>query len=137
MVQREVAERMISPPGSKSYGAMSVAVQFRAEPKIIFDVPPNAFLPRPEVTSSVVVCDVRKSPVEVSDEKFFVKVVRGAFNQRRKTLYNSLAGAGFLKEKIFKAFEAANIQAERRAETLSIEEFARLADELKKVSAND
>jgi 16S rRNA (adenine1518-N6/adenine1519-N6)-dimethyltransferase len=123
MIQREVAERMTATPGSKIYGALSVAVQFRAEPQIAFEVPPECFLPSPEVTSAVVVCDVRKPPFEVRDENFFIKVVRSAFAQRRKTLINSLTGAGFSKEKIL----ASGIDVKRRAETLSLEEFAKLA----------
>ncbi len=130
MVQREVAERMTAAPGSKIYGAMSVAVQFRADVKVAFDVPPEKFLPRPEVTSSVVICDVRESPLKISDEEFFIKVVRAAFGQRRKTLLNSLIGAGFNREKISAALGVAEISADRRAETLSIAEFARLAENL-------
>lgn len=126
MVQREVAERMTAAPGSKIYGALSVAVQFRSEARIAFDVPPESFLPSPEVTSSVVVCDVRKPPFEV-DEEFFTKVVRAAFAQRRKTLANSLA-ATFERGKISSALKSAEIDATRRAETLSLEEFARLAN---------
>ena len=124
MVQREVAERMTAAPGSKIYGALSVAVQFRSEPRIAFEVPPKSFLPPPEVTSAVVVCDVRKPPVEV-DEEFFFKVVRTAFSQRRKTLLNSLAVFG--REKIL----SSGIDASRRAETLSLEEFATLCRHLK------
>ncbi len=131
MVQREVAERMISPPNSKAYGALSIAVQFRSDVKIAFDVLPESFLPRPEVTSSVVVCEIKKSPLEISDEDFFIKVVRASFGQRRKTLVNSLAGAGFRREKILSALNAAEILPERRAETLSIAEFAILAENLK------
>ena len=127
MVQREVAERMTAAPGSKIYGALSVAVQFRAEPHIAFEVPPKSFLPPPEVTSAVVVCNVRKLPFEVVDEDFFVKVVRSAFAQRRKTLLNSLTGAGFNREKIL----ASGIDTSRRAETLSLEEFANLAAKLR------
>ena len=125
MVQREVAERMTAAPGSKIYGALSVAVQFRSEARIAFDVPPESFLPSPEVTSSVVVCDVRKPPFEV-DEDFFFKVVRTAFAQRRKTLLNSLASFG--REKLL----ASGIDVKRRAETLSLEEFAALATALQK-----
>ena len=124
MVQREVAERMTAAPGSKIYGALSVAVQFRANARIAFDVPPENFLPPPEVTSSVVVCDVRKPPVDV-DEEFFFRVVRTAFAQRRKTLLNSLASFG--KEKV----SASGIDVTRRAETLSLEEFAKLAEALR------
>ena len=126
MVQKEVAERMIAAPGSKSYGAMTVAVQFRADVRIAFDVPPECFIPRPEVTSSVVVCDIRESPFKV-DETFFTKVVRAAFGQRRKTLINSLIGAGFQRDAVAKALEVAGIEPARRAETLTLEEFAKLA----------
>ena len=126
MVQREVAERMTAAPGSKIYGALSVAVQFRSEARIAFEVPPESFLPPPEVTSAVVVCDVRKPPFEV-DEDFFIKVVRSAFAQRRKTLLNSLSRAGFDKEKIL----ASGIDTSRRAETLSLEEFAKLSNFLR------
>ena len=124
MVQREVAERMTAAPGSKIYGALSVAVQFRSEARIAFEVPPESFLPPPEVTSAVVICDVRKPPFEVRDEDFFIRVVRSAFAQRRKTLLNSLIGAGFNREKIL----ASGIDATRRAETLSLEEFAQLSN---------
>ena len=127
MVQREVAERMTAAPGSKIYGALSVAVQFRSDARIAFDVPPTAFLPRPEVTSSVVVCDVKETDLKVADEDFFIKVVRAAFGQRRKTLLNSLTGAGFQREVILKSLDAAEISPSRRAETLSLEEFAKLA----------
>ena len=130
MVQKEVAERMTAAPNSKIYGAMSVAVQFRAEVKVAFEVPPSAFLPRPEVTSAVVVCDVRESPFKVVDEEFFIKVVRAAFGQRRKTLINSLAGAGFQREKILTALDVAKISANLRAENLSIADFANLANAL-------
>lgn len=130
MVQKEVAERMTAAPNSKIYGAMSVAVQFRAEVKVAFEVPPSAFLPRPEVTSAVVVCDVRESPFKVVDEEFFIKVVRASFGQRRKTLINSLAGAGFQREKILAALEVAKISSALRAENLSIEDFANLANAL-------
>ncbi len=133
MVQKEVAERMISPPGSKNYGAMSVAVQFRSVPRIAFEVSPESFLPRPEVTSAVVVCDVREYPQKVSDEEFFIKIVRASFGQRRKTLINSLTGAGFNREKILSALNAAGILPDRRAETLSVDEFIKLAENLSKV----
>lgn len=132
MVQKEVAERMTAAPNSKIYGAMSVAVQFRADVQIAFEVPPSAFLPRPEVTSAVVVCNVRESPFKVSDEEFFIKVVRAAFGQRRKTLVNSLVGAGFNREKILAALEIANIPPNLRAENLSVADFANLANALQK-----
>lgn len=128
MVQREVAERMTAAAGSKIYGAMSVAVQFRSDAKILFDVEPESFLPCPEVTSSVVVCDVREFPQKVFDEEFFIKVVRASFGQRRKTILNSLIGAGFSREVILKSLEKAEINFARRAETLSVEEFIKLAE---------
>ena len=130
MVQKEVAERMISAPNSKIYGAMSVAVQFRADVKIFFDVPPESFLPRPEVTSSVVVCDIHEPKFQV-DENFFKKVVRAAFGQRRKTLLNSLVGNGFNRDSVINALNSAEISPERRAETLSIEDFAKLSNFLR------
>ena len=132
MVQREVAERMTAAAGSKIYGAMSVAVQFRSDVRIAFDVEPSSFLPRPEVTSSVVICDVRENKFSVSDEEFFIKVVRGSFGQRRKTILNSLIGAGFPREKVLQSLQSAEINFERRAETLTIEDFARLAENLRK-----
>ena len=133
MVQKEVAERMVANPGSKTYGAMTVAIQFRSEVKIAFDVSPESFLPRPEVTSSVVVCDVRESPIKVSDEDFFIKVVRASFGQRRKTILNSLAGAGFPREKILAAAKLSGISPGDRAENLSIENFATLSENLRQV----
>ena len=127
MVQSEVAERMTAAPNSKIYGAMSVAVQFRADCRIAFDVLPENFLPRPEVTSSVVVWDIHAPKFKV-DEKFFTKVVRAAFGQRRKTLINSLIGAGFQKNSVINALNSAEISPERRAETLDIEEFAKISN---------
>jgi len=134
MVQKEVAERMISAPNSKSYGAMSVAVQFRSDVKIAFDVSPTSFFPRPEVTSSVVVCDIKKTPIKVADEDFFIKTVRASFGQRRKTILNSLVGAGFQREIILQALQESEIKFERRAETLSIEDFAKLSEKILSIS---
>ncbi len=134
MVQREVAERMIANPenlspndSAKIYGALSVAVQYFTEPRIIFDVPPTAFMPSPEVTSSVIVCDVRSQPpVEIADEKLFFRVVRGAFGQRRKTVINSLTGAGFERDRLSAAFDQSGINQKLRAENLTLEMFAAL-----------
>ena len=134
MVQREVAERMIANPenlspkdSAKIYGALSVAVQYFTEPRIIFDVPPSAFLPSPEVTSSVIVCDVRTPPT-VADEKLFFRVVRGAFGQRRKTVINSLTGAGFDRDRLNAAFDRAGIEPKLRAENLTLRNFIALTD---------
>lgn len=124
MVQREVAERMTAVPNSKIYGALSVAVQFRADARKIFDVPPESFLPPPEVTSSVVICDVRRQNFTV-DEDFYFKIVRTAFAQRRKTILNSLASFG--RDKIINS----GVNPSLRAENLSLEDFARLANALK------
>ena len=129
MVQKEVAERMIAPPGSKTYGALSVAVQYYTVPEIVLDVPPKSFIPAPEVDSVVIACEVRgEPPVMVRDEKLFFRVVKAAFGQRRKTISNALKGAGFLKDEVQEALEKAGIEAARRGETLSLEEFAQLAD---------
>lgn len=137
MVQKEVAERMIAKPGSRTYGALSVAVQYYTEPEIVLDVPPRSFIPAPEVDSVVIVCKVRETPaVDVMDEKMFFRVVKAAFGQRRKTLSNALKGGGFPKEQVRDAMEAAGIEMTRRGETLSLEEFAKLADEFTKIAKN-
>ena len=129
MVQKEVAERMVASPGSKIYGALSVAVQYYTEPEIVLNVPPRSFIPAPEVDSVVIVCKVRQQPaVQVASEKMFFRVVKAAFGQRRKTLSNALKGGGFPKEQVRDAMEQAGIDMTRRGETLSLEEFGRLAD---------
>lgn len=129
MVQKEVAERMTAKPGSRIYGALSVAVQYYTEPEIVLDVPPRSFIPAPEVMSVVVSCRVRQQPaVAVQDEKLFFRVVKAAFGQRRKTLANALRGAGFPKEQVRDALEAAGIDPVRRGETLTLAEFGQLAD---------
>ena len=131
MVQKEVAERMVAKPGSRIYGALSVAVQYYTEPHIAYDVPPRSFIPAPEVDSVVIACKVRDTPaVAVKDEKVFFRVVKASFGQRRKTISNAMKGAGFDKEQIAAAFEKAGIDAGRRGETFSLEEFGRLADAL-------
>ena len=129
MVQKEVAERMVASPGSKIYGALSVAVQYYTEPEIVLNVPPRSFIPAPEVDSVVIVCKVRQQPaVQVASEKMFFRVVKAAFGQRRKTLSNALKGGGFPKEQVRDAMERAGIDMTRRGETLSLAEFGRLAD---------
>ena len=129
MVQKEVAQRMVAEPGGKDYGALSVAVQYHTEPDIVLTVPPKSFHPAPEVDSVVIRCRRRQTPaVECKDEKLFFRVARASFGQRRKTLVNALKGAGFLKEDIERAVKYAGIDTGRRGETLSLEEFAGLAD---------
>lgn len=129
MVQREVAERMIAGPGSKLYGALSVAIQYYTKPEIVLDVPPKAFLPAPEVTSAVIKCILRdRPPVDVLEEKRFFRVAKAAFAQRRKTFANSMRTTGLSKEAIAAILEEAGIDGQRRGETLSIEEMAQLAN---------
>ena len=129
MVQKEVAERMTAGPGGREYGAISVAMQYYTEPKIAFIVKAGSFLPAPKVDSAVLVCKRRSTPpVEVPDEKNFFKVVAAAFSVRRKMLNNSLKNMGGLNGEQVKAWlDRAGIDGRRRAETLSLEEFAMLA----------
>jgi 16S rRNA (adenine1518-N6/adenine1519-N6)-dimethyltransferase len=135
MVQKEVAERMTAKPGSKIYGALSVAVQYYTEPEIVLNVPPRSFIPAPEVMSVVIACKVRETPaVQVQDEKMFFRVVKASFGQRRKTLGNALKGGGFPKEQVRDAMEKAGIDPTRRGETLSLEEFGKLADAFSELS---
>ena len=129
MVQKEVAVRMTARPGSKDYGALSVAVQYHTDARIVMDVPPRAFMPAPEVTSAVIAFRVRETPaVHPSDEKLFFRLVRAAFGQRRKTLINALTGAGLTKEQCRAGLTAAGIAESLRDEQLSLADFARLSD---------
>lgn len=128
MVQKEVADRMISPPGSKDYGALSVAVQYHTEPHIVTRVSRGAFLPPPDVDSSVVGLRVRETPPVDAPRAGFFKVVKAGFGQRRKTLLNALtSGLALDKSRVEEALRAAGIDPNRRGETLSLEEFAALA----------
>lgn len=134
MVQKEVAERMIAVPGSKIYGALSVAVQYYTQPEMLFEISPKCFMPAPEVTSAVVAMDVRKEPpVQVQEEKRFFQVVKAAFSQRRKTFSNTLKATGLSKEQIGDILEESHIDGTRRGETMSLDEFARVADAWTKV----
>lgn len=129
MVQREVALRMVAQPGTKDYGALSVAVQYYTEPDIVLEVPPKAFMPAPAVTSAVIRCRLRqKPPVHVDDERIFFRVVKAAFAQRRKTFSNSMKTTGLSKEQIAVILEQAGIDGQRRGETLGLQEFADLAN---------
>ena len=132
MVQKEVAARMKSGPGSKDYGALSLAVQYYADPYIVANVPPNCFMPRPKVGSAVIrlTCHQEK-PVQVQDEKLMFNIIRASFNQRRKTLANGLKNAAtldFTKEEVEAAIEALGKGASVRGETLTLEEFAKLSN---------
>ena len=129
MVQKEVADRMVARPGSKTYGALSVAVQYHMAPEIVRSVAPRSFIPAPEVSSAVIACKKHGTPpVSVSDERMFFRVVRASFGQRRKTLFNALSGVGVPKEAVRQALAAAGIDGQRRGETRSLAEFALLAD---------
>lgn len=136
MVQKEVAERMQAQPGTKEYGALSLAVQYYARPYLAANVPPNCFMPRPAVGSAVIRLDcLSRTPVEVKDEKLMFRLIRASFNQRRKTLQNGLANSGglnFNKEQIGQAIQAVGLDPAIRGEKLGLVQFAALADELGK-----
>ncbi len=126
MVQKEVALRMVAAPGGKDYGALSVAVQYYTAPEIVLSVPPRSFIPAPAVESAVIRCTVReRPPVEAVDEAAFFRVVKAAFAQRRKTLANALKAAGIDAAAVL---AAAGVDGGRRGETLSLAEFAALAN---------
>lgn len=131
MVQKEVAQRMVSKPGIKDYGALSVAVQFYSHPQIIFDVPPHCFIPQPEVHSTVIKLDILKEPpVKVNKELYF-KLVKASFGQRRKTLVNGLANAGIFnksKEQIKQIIDSMGLNENVRGEVLSVEKFGELSN---------
>lgn len=137
MVQKEVAGRMQAKPGTKEYGALSLAVQYYAEPYIVANVPPNCFMPRPNVGSAVIRLTRHDTyPVQVTDEKLMFKLIRASFNQRRKTLANSLNNSpeiSLSKEQIAEAIEILGRGASIRGEALSLEEFAKLSNIIEKM----
>lgn len=132
MVQKEVADRMQVGPGTKDYGALSLAVQYYARPEIVMQVSPSCFIPKPNVGSSVIRLTRHREPsVQVKDETFMFSIIRAAFNQRRKTLLNSLANAGNLqisKERTAKALEKLELSPSIRGEALTLKQFAALSD---------
>ena len=134
MVQKEVADRMQVGPGTKDYGALSLAVQYYAKPEIIANVPPNCFMPRPNVGSAVIKLTRHEQvPVEVKDEKLMFKLIRAAFNQRRKTLQNSINNSPELslsKDQVVEALDKMGLSQTIRGEALSLEQFAELANHL-------
>lgn len=134
MVQKEVADRMQVGPGTKDYGALSLAVQYYAKPYIVANVPPNCFMPRPKVGSAVIRLETYENPpVQVEDEKLMFKIIRASFNQRRKTLANGLKNSpelDFTKEQIEAAIERLGRGASVRGEALTLEEFAALSNDL-------
>ena len=137
MVQKEVADRMNAQPSTKDYGALSVAVQYYCDTEIVAKAPRHMFVPQPNVDSIVIGLHVRDEKKYIVDnEDIFFKTVKASFGQRRKTLLNSLGGLGFLsKDQIKEALKAANIDEKRRGETLSIDEFANLSNEINKFSS--
>lgn len=132
MVQKEVADRMQVGPGTKDYGALSLAVQYYAKPEIVANVPPNCFIPRPNVGSAVIRLDrYTNPPVEVGNEKHMFSLIRASFNQRRKTLVNGLSNAPGLcvsKEAVKEALAQMGLSETIRGEALTLEQFARLSD---------
>ncbi|MBQ9136852.1 MAG: 16S rRNA (adenine(1518)-N(6)/adenine(1519)-N(6))-dimethyltransferase RsmA [Lachnospiraceae bacterium] len=132
MVQKEVADRMQVGPGTKDYGALSLAVQYYAKPEIVAIVPPNCFIPRPNVGSAVIrLTRYEETPVKVKNEKFMFSLIRASFNQRRKTLANGLSNAQSLhlsREKVTEALEKMGLSATIRGEALTLEQFALLSD---------
>lgn len=139
MVQKEVAERMQAGPGSKDYGALSLAVQYYAEPYIAANVPPNCFMPRPNVGSAVIRLTRHEvPPVQVDNEKLMFQIIRASFNQRRKTLVNGLNNSPEItitKEQITEAVESLGKGAGVRGEALTLEEFAGLANKINEMLA--
>lgn len=137
MVQKEVADRMQVGPGTKDYGALSLAVQYYAKPQIIANVPPNCFMPRPKVGSAVIqLVRYEEPPVQVENEKLMFRLIRASFNQRRKTLINGLKNSqelDFSKEEIEKAMAETGIPANVRGEALTLKEFADLANAFHKL----
>ena len=133
MVQKEVADRMQVGPGTKDYGALSLAVQYYAKPQIVANVPPNCFMPRPKVGSAVIRLErYAEPPVEVKDEKLMFRIIRASFNQRRKTLVNGLKNSPevpFSKEQIEEALGMCGLSLNIRGEALTLEQFAQLANE--------
>ena len=134
MVQKEVADRMMVGPGTKDYGALSLAVQYYAKPYIVANVPMNCFIPRPNVASAVIRLTCHKEPpVTVKDEKLMFNLIRASFNQRRKTLINGISnfsGLSFTKEQVAMALNSTGLSENIRGEALDLEKFAKLSDAL-------
>ena len=131
MVQKEVADRMAAGPGSKSYGSLSVFVNFYTKPKVVVKVPKTVFMPQPKIDSSVIKLDLKKDLPDIDREKLF-KVVKAAYSKRRKTIINALSTYGFdlEKEEIRQTLERVGIKPEERAENISVEDFIKLSTEL-------
>lgn len=131
MVQKEVGERICSNPGTKEYGAITVATKYYSVPQKIIDVPKDNFMPMPEVDSCVIKLDVLEKPsVEVENENKFFEIVRNGFNHRRKTISNSLSSGNIEKDKVIKVLNELQIDEKLRAENLSIEDFAKISNKI-------
>lgn len=132
MIQKEVAQRIAAKPSCKDYGALTVAVNYYSEPRLICHVPPSSFIPMPKVSSSVISLDIRDAaPVSLKNEKGYFKVVKAAFGQRRKTLLNALSNSGAIplsKEEILSVLNKCGIDEKRRGETLSLQDFANISN---------
>lgn len=135
-VQREVAERMVSKPGSKDYGLLSCSVQYHSQPEIVMRIPRTVFFPRPEVNASLLKLSIRKEPaVKVKNEQLLFDIIKAAFNQRRKTLLNALSNSSTLrinKDSLKNTFEKSGFDSKTRGERLSLQEFALLTEKLNK-----
>ncbi|MBJ6361291.1 16S rRNA (adenine(1518)-N(6)/adenine(1519)-N(6))-dimethyltransferase RsmA [Paenibacillus sp. GCM10012307] len=134
MIQKEVAERMAAKPGGKTYGSLSVAVQYYCEPELVCTVPHTVFIPQPNVDSAVIKLTLRSEPpVKVEDEDFYFRVVQASFSQRRKTLANNLGAfvGKHNRDKLLELLQACEVDPSRRGETLSLEEFARISEQLR------
>lgn len=138
MVQKEAAQRITAKPGTRDCGALTAAIHYYSEPEKLFDVGKNSFVPAPKVDSSVIRLKIRKEPpVSVPDEKYFFKVIRASFGQRRKTLANSVSGGlGFTKDEILCALERGGLSPTARAEELSLEDFAAFSAALAEITQN-
>ena len=132
MVQKEVADRMQVGPGTKDYGALSLAVQYYAKPQVVLTVPASCFMPRPNVDSAVIKLErYKEPPVKADNEKLMFGIIRASFNQRRKTMTNSVCGCaelGITKEKLIEALEECNLSPTVRGEALTLEQFAKLSN---------
>lgn len=138
MVQKEAAVRIAAKPGTRDCGALTAAIHYYSEPEKLFDVGRNSFVPAPKVDSSVIRLRIRKDPpVSVSDEKYFFRVIKASFGQRRKTLANSVSGGlGFTKDEVFSALEKCSLAPTARAEELSLSDFAALSAALAEIQQN-
>lgn len=135
LIQKEVAQRICAKPGSKDYGMLTVSVNYRAKPEIIFNLPPSAFMPQPKVDSSLIKLKMLdKPPVEILDEKLFFKIVKASFGQRRKVITNALRSAGIDRGIIDEALKISGISPLKRGETLTMQDFANIADNIYKLN---